>query len=118
MDLTRIAGYGPEVMFSVLKANTRIKAHHGPINGRLIVHLPLIVPENCGAIRVGEETRTWQVGQCLIFDDAFEHEAWNDSDRDRVVLILDIWNPQLSLAEREAFIALHRAAQDFERANL
>lgn len=115
MDLTRIPGYGPEVMFSVLKPKTRIKAHHGPINGRLIVHLPLIVPEDCGAIRVGPEKRTWQEGQCLIFDDAFEHEAWNESDQERVVLILDVWNPHLSPAEREAFIALHRAAQDFER---
>ncbi len=115
MDLMRIPGYAPEVMFSVLKPHTRIQPHFGSVNGRLVVHLPLIVPPHCGALRVMDEARGWTEGQCLIFDDAFEHEAWNESDQTRVVLILDIWNPQLSGPEREAFSILLQAAQHFER---
>ncbi len=114
LDLVRIPGYGPEVMFSVLAPHTRIKAHFGPVNGRVIVHLPLIVPENCGAIRVGDQQRAWKEGECLAFDDSFEHEAWNDSDARRVVLILDFWNPQLSAAERAAYTVLHTVSQTFE----
>lgn len=117
-DLHRVDGYGPEIMFSALKPHTRIKAHHGPINGRLIVHLPLIVPANCGGIRVGTETRSWEEGKCLIFDDAYEHEAWNDSDELRVVLIFDIWNPDVSNVERDAYSTLLTTAQRFERSRL
>ena len=89
----------PTVMFSLLRRGTRIPAHTGMLNTRLICHLPLIVPPGCG-FRVGNETREWQVGKLLIFDDTIEHEAWNESDEDRVVLIFDIWRPELSEAER------------------
>jgi len=102
LPLMRIPDHAPEILFSVLKPRTHIPPHTGVINGRLTVHLPLVVPENCGALRAGDEQRPWRVGECLIFDDSFVHEAWNDSDQTRVVLILDAWNPYLSEAEREA----------------
>jgi aspartate beta-hydroxylase len=89
---------GPTAVFSILDAKTRIPAHTGVSNTRLIVHLPLIVPPGCG-FRVGGEQREWQPGKAFVFDDTFEHEAWNDSDVPRAVLILDIWSPFLSAAE-------------------
>jgi aspartate beta-hydroxylase len=105
LPLMRIPDHAPEILFSVLKPRTRIPPHTGVINGRLTVHLPLIVPENCGALRAGDEQRSWRIGECLIFDDSFVHEAWNDSDQTRVVLILDAWNPHLAEPERSALSA-------------
>lgn len=102
LPLMRIPEHSPEILFSVLKPHTHIPPHTGVINGRLTVHLPLIVPENCGALRAGNEQRAWRMGECLVFDDSFVHEAWNDSDQTRVVLILDAWNPHLSDPERDA----------------
>ena len=64
-----------------------------------LLPVPLIVPPGC-RFRVGGETRTWQEGVALAFDDTIDHEAWNDSDQLRVVLIFDVWNPHLSLAEQ------------------
>lgn len=90
----------PNVFFSILKPRTRLPAHTGVSNARAIVHLPLIVPPGCG-FRVGGETREWQEGRAFAFDDTIEHEAWNDSDQPRVVLILDIWNPHLTSIERQ-----------------
>jgi len=95
-----LLGTGPSAVFSILDANTRIPPHTGVNNARLIVHLPLIVPAGCG-FRVGAETREWEPGKAFVFDDTIEHEAWNDSDQPRAVLILDTWNPYLSEAERE-----------------
>ncbi len=118
LDLNRVPGYGPEVMFSVLKPHSHIPAHYGTVNGRLVVHLPLIVPANCGALRVAGEDREWTTGKLMFFDDTFEHEAWNNSDEVRVVLIFDTWNPNLTTAEREAFCAVLGAAQQFERSAL
>lgn len=91
----------PIVLFSRLAANTHIPPHHGMLNTRLICHLPLTVPENCGALRCGSEQRIWAEGQTLIFDDSIEHEAWNNSNQERVVLLFDIWRPELTLEERE-----------------
>ena len=105
LPLMRIPDHSPEILFSVLKPHTHIPPHTGVINGRLTVHLPLIVPENCGALRAGDAQRAWRVGECLVFDDSFVHEAWNDSDQTRVVLILDAWNPQLDDLERSALAA-------------
>ncbi|MBJ7441806.1 MAG: aspartyl/asparaginyl beta-hydroxylase domain-containing protein [Sphingopyxis sp.] len=103
VPLPRIVN-SPTVMFSLLRAGARIAPHTGTHNARLICHLPLIVPPNCG-FRVGNEVREWEEGKLLIFDDTIEHEAWNDSGEDRVVLIFDIWRPELSAREREEIAA-------------
>jgi aspartate beta-hydroxylase len=94
-----VAGRGPTAFFSILDAGTRIPAHTGVTNTRLTVHLPLIVPPDCG-FRVGSETREWVPGKAWVFDDTIEHEAWNLSDVPRAILIFDVWNPFLTAAER------------------
>lgn len=94
-----------EVFFSALKPGTHIPPHHGLANSRLTVHLPLVVPENCG-IRVGKDAHTWTEGEVFAFDDSFEHEAWNRAEDDtRVVLIFEAWHPDLSPDEQAAVTA-------------
>ncbi len=101
----RLRNRSPAAMFSALAPRTRIPPHTGVANVRLVVHVPLIIPRGCG-LRVGGEVRQWRRNEALVFDDAIEHEAWNDSDQLRVVLIFDIWNPSLSPVEREAVAAV------------
>jgi aspartyl/asparaginyl beta-hydroxylase (cupin superfamily) len=101
------------VLFSLLRPGAHIPAHHGFLNTRLIVHLPLIVPPGC-RFRVGNQTREWVEGRAWVFDDTIEHEAWNDSDRLRVVMIFDHWHPQLSVAERRLITALNDALYGFD----
>ena len=96
----RIESRAPTAFFSILDANTRIPAHVGVTNTRCTVHLPLIVPPGCG-FRVGGTTREWVPGEAWVFDDTIDHEAWNESDTPRAILIFDIWNPFLSPAERD-----------------
>ncbi len=91
----------PMVLFSILAPGMHIPLHHGMLNTRLICHLPLVVPENC-RLRVGNHTRTVREGEVLIFDDSIEHEAWNDSNAPRAILLFEIWRPELSAAERAA----------------
>lgn len=79
--------------FSYLPAHTQIKPHVGFTKMVLRAHLGLIIPEQCG-IRVGDQVRGWEPGKVLSFDDSFEHEAWNNSDQDRFILMLDIANPK------------------------
>jgi aspartate beta-hydroxylase len=105
VPLTDARGRTPSVLFSLLKPGTRIQPHNGQINARLICHLPLIVPPGCG-LRVGNETRPWVMGETLIFDDTIEHEAWNNSAETRVVLLFEVWRPELTAAERAAVAAL------------
>jgi aspartate beta-hydroxylase len=87
------------IYVSRLRAHTHIDAHRGPTNLRVRCHLGLDVPEGDCAIRVGADTRRWTEGRCLVFDDYFEHEAWNHTDEDRLVLIVDLWHPGLSETE-------------------
>ena len=101
----KIAGRSPNLMFSLLDPKTSIPPHHGIINTRLVLHIPLIVPNDC-ALRVGDETRTWEPGTAMIFDDTIEHEAWNDSDALRVVLLGDVWRPELDAGEQAAIARL------------
>ena len=113
--LVYIREHAPEVLFSVLTPGTHILPHRGVTNARVVCHLPLIVPEDC-ALVVGGETHHWREGQGIVFDDTFEHEAWNRGTRTRAVLIVDVWNPHLSPAERDAFTELVAAIGDFNRA--
>ena len=114
LPLARTPGQSPEVFFSILKPGAHIPPHHGLTNYKLAVHLPLVIPPDC-TIRVGNETRSWSDGQCLIFDDSFRHEAWNNSGELRAVLILDTWNPQLTAAERSALTAVLGVVQELAR---
>jgi aspartate beta-hydroxylase len=102
-----IPSRGPTAFFSILDAHTHIPPHTGSTNARLTVHLPLILPGAC-RFRVGGETREWRAGEAWVFDDTIEHEAWNDADAPRAILIFDVWNPQLTALERdlvrEAFV--------------
>jgi len=78
-------------MFSILEPGTHISRHRGPYKGVLRCHLAIVVPQNeklC-AIQVNGETRFWKEGETLVFDDTFEHEAWNNSDELRAVLFVD-----------------------------
>lgn len=109
LDQPHIRGASPNAMFSLLAPRTRIPPHTGVANTRLVCHLPLIVPSGCG-FRVGASTREWRVGESFVFDDTIEHEAWNDSDELRVVLIVDLWQPSLSPDERSAIAAVISAA--------
>ena len=105
-------GRSPMVVFSVLQAKTRIPPHTGVSNTRLVALLPLIVPDGCG-LRVGSETRAWREGEAWVFDDTIEHEAWNESDQPRTILIFDVWNPRLSETERAAITAVMAAMDAF-----
>ena len=113
VPMADIAGLCPNAMFSVLAPHTHIPPHQGETNARLVAHLPLIVPPGCW-YRVGFEKREWKVGELLIFDDSIEHEAGNDSDEIRVLLIFDVWNPLLEPAERAMVKALTAASREFE----
>ena len=105
-------GRTPVALFSLLKPKTHIPPHVGASNARLLTHLPLIVPPGCG-FRVGNTTREWQPGKAWVFDDSIEHEAWNDSDALRVILIFDVWHPSLKEEERRMIGALSGALAAF-----
>ena len=106
--LARVPNRSPVVLFSLLKPGTHIPPHNGLVNTRLICHLPLVVPAGC-RFRVGNETREWVEGQAWAFDDSIDHEAWNDSDQTRVILLFDVWRPELTLVERELVTELFAA---------
>lgn len=109
----------PSVLFSLLRPGAHIPAHTGFVNTRLICHLPLIVPEGC-QFRVGNEVRSWVEGKAWVFDDTIEHEAWNNSKETRVILLFEIWRPELTMEERRLVSAMFAAidAHDGEKAVL
>ncbi len=81
--------------FSILAPGKHIPLHRGPYQGLLRVHLGLLVPEpreHC-RIEVGGEIRHWREGKCLVFDDTYKHQVWNDTEGTRVVLFLDVRRP-------------------------
>lgn len=114
-----IGGHYNHAFFSALSPKTHVAKHHGPTNKKLRCHLPLVVPpgDSC-RLRVGSETVLVQEGQCFVFDDSFEHEAWNDdASRSRIVLIVDVWHPDLTAAELKflSFLRNSRLRMDKSR---
>lgn len=106
-----IPGLGPVAMFSRLRPGTHITPHSGMVNARLLCHLPLIVPPGCW-FRVGSQVREWEPGRPMIFDDSIEHEARNESDQTRVVLIFDVWRPELTEEERRFVTSVFQVIED------
>jgi aspartate beta-hydroxylase len=115
LPLVHVREHGPEVLYSVFTPGTHLLPHRGVTNTRLVGHLPLIIPENC-ALNVGGELHHWQPGKVVVFDDTYEHEAWNRSQQTRVVMIFDVWHPGLTDVERLAVADLVTAIGDFRKA--
>ncbi len=113
LPMTDQPGFAPTAVFSALEAHTHIPPHSGSANTRLLVHLPLILP-GPARFRVGAETRPWRMGEAWVFDDSINHEAWNDADQLRVILIFDVWNPLLSAAERALITTMMAAKNTFQ----
>ncbi len=105
-------GSAPSVLFSKLSPHTRIPPHNGLFNTRYICHLPLIIPEKCG-FRVGNDTREWEEGKVWIFDDSIEHEAWNESEEDRYILLFEVWKPELTSVERQMIDQIVSSVEEF-----
>jgi aspartyl/asparaginyl beta-hydroxylase (cupin superfamily) len=112
VPFAQLKNRSPSVLFSLLRPGARIPPHTGEINARLICHLPLIVPPNC-ALRVGNDTRAVVEGKAWVFDDTMEHEAWNRSSETRVILLLEIWRPELTLEERALVSAMFEAIEAY-----
>jgi aspartate beta-hydroxylase len=102
IELCRIADQSPEICFSVLRPGTHILPHYGVTNLRLVMHLPLVVPPDCALNVTDGGSHAWQEGRLVMFDDTFQHEAWNRSSSSRVILLMDCWNPHLTPVERDA----------------
>jgi len=105
VPVVHVPGRSPSVLFSMLRPGAHVPAHHGFVNTRLIVHLPLVVPPGC-RFRVGNETREWVEGQAWLFDDTIEHEAWNPSGQTRIILLFEVWRPEFTANERAYVSAL------------
>lgn len=113
LPIPKIKRRSPMALISILKPGTHIPPHHGMLNTRLICHIPLVVPEGC-RLRVGCETREVVDGQAMIFDDSFEHEAWNNGDAVRAVLLFEIWRPEISEEEKVALTAMFEAVTGYD----
>jgi aspartyl/asparaginyl beta-hydroxylase (cupin superfamily) len=112
VPLCHIGPRAPSVMLSLLRPHAKIPPHSGMLNCRYICHFPLVIPPKCG-FRVGEQTREWREGELMVFDDTVEHEAWNDSDQNRLVLIFDVWRPELSADEQQMVQTLFAAVDNY-----
>ena len=106
----RVPGKAPTAFFSILRPHAHIPPHTGVTNTRAIIHLPLVIPEGCW-LRVGGETRHWVEGEAFAFDDTIEHEALNPTDKMRIVLIFDVWNPHLTQRERDQLYRMFELQQ-------
>ena len=92
--------------FSALTPGTHIIKHHGPTNKKLRIHLPLVGAAG-SELRVAEHHVGNKEGECMVFDDSFEHEAWHKGVDTRVVLVFDVWHPDLSDKEVHFLSSLH-----------
>ncbi|XP_060133766.1 aspartyl/asparaginyl beta-hydroxylase isoform X2 [Zootoca vivipara] len=95
-----------QIKYSVMHPGTHVWPHTGPTNCRLRMHLGLVIPKEGCQIRCAEETRFWEEGKILIFDDSFEHEVWQDADAYRLIFIVDVWHPELTSQQRRSLPAI------------
>ena len=114
LSLCRIKAQAPEILFSALRPGSHILPHRGVTNTRLVMHLPLQVPEGCALHLEGFEPHRWREGELVMFDDTYLHEAWNRSDTTRVILLMDCWNPHLTEAEQAAVATFIERVSDLK----
>uniref|UniRef100_G1PT33 Aspartyl/asparaginyl beta-hydroxylase n=1 Tax=Myotis lucifugus TaxID=59463 RepID=G1PT33_MYOLU len=95
-----------QIKYSIMHPGTHVWPHTGPTNCRLRMHLGLVIPKEGCKIRCANETKTWEEGKVLIFDDSFEHEVWQDATSFRLIFIVDVWHPELTPQQRRSLPAI------------
>lgn len=110
--MPRIPGRAPNALWSRLKPGAHIAPHVGMLNTRLICHVPVRTAPGC-TLRVGGETRGWEPGVPLVFDDSVEHEARNAGPEERVILLFEIWRPEIPLEDRETLSRIFQAIDTY-----
>ncbi|XP_070924306.1 aspartyl/asparaginyl beta-hydroxylase isoform X25 [Macaca nemestrina] len=95
-----------QIKYSIMHPGTHVWPHTGPTNCRLRMHLGLVIPKEGCKIRCANETKTWEEGKVLIFDDSFEHEVWQDASSFRLIFIVDVWHPELTPQQRRSLPAI------------
>uniref|UniRef100_A0A8I4A2D8 Aspartyl/asparaginyl beta-hydroxylase n=1 Tax=Callithrix jacchus TaxID=9483 RepID=A0A8I4A2D8_CALJA len=95
-----------QIKYSIMHPGTHVWPHTGPTNCRLRMHLGLVIPKEGCKIRCADETKTWEEGKVLIFDDSFEHEVWQDASSFRLIFIVDVWHPELTPQQRRSLPAI------------
>lgn len=110
--MPRIVGRAPNAHWSRLKPGAHIIPHAGMLNCRLICHIPILTASNC-TLRVGSETRIWESGRPLIFDDSIEHEARNEGTSERVVLLFEVWRPEIPEEDRNTITRMLEAIGEY-----
>lgn len=110
--MPRVPGRAPNALWSRLRPGAHITPHVGMLNTRLICHIPIRPAAGC-TLRVGGETRRWEPGLPLIFDDSVEHEARNDGSEVRVVLLFEIWRPEIPPADRDVLTRMFAAINGY-----
>lgn len=108
VPLVRIPGRSPNAHWSRLLPGAHIAPHVGMLNTRLICHVPIQTAPACW-LRVGSERREWIDGVPLVFDDSIEHEARNEGPDERVVLLFEVWRPEIAESDREAIGRIFQA---------
>ena len=112
VPLFDVAGRSPSAYLSLLRPGAHIPPHTGMLNCRYICHLPLVVPPGCG-FRVGGTTVEWQEGRLMVFDDSVDHEAWNRGSQDRLILLFEVWSPDLTDLEIKLIRVLLEAVDTY-----
>lgn len=122
IELCQVEDEAPEICFSTLLPGSNILPHFGVTNTRSVMHLPLVVPPGCALNIIGVGEHHWRAGELMMFDDSYQHEAWNRSSSVRIILLMDCWNPHLSAVEKlavrqlvETISGLHRGDQAGQR---
>uniref|UniRef100_H0WVG2 Aspartate beta-hydroxylase n=2 Tax=Otolemur garnettii TaxID=30611 RepID=H0WVG2_OTOGA len=95
-----------QIKYSIMHPGTHVWPHTGPTNCRLRMHLGLVIPKEGCKIRCANETKSWEEGKVLIFDDSFEHEVWQDASSFRLIFIVDVWHPELTAQQRRSLPAI------------
>ena len=88
--------------FSNLENGSEILPHYGPCNIRLRIHLGIEIPDNECFIEIAGNSKKWNEGKCIVFDDTFIHSVQNKSGKRRIILLIDTWHPELHYSEKEA----------------
>lgn len=112
LPLYGIEGLVSGAKLSALKPGLKVPPHFGLNNTTLNIHLPLVVPGDCG-ITVGGETRQYELGKCLVFDDSFIHDIWNKASERLIVLSFEVWKPGITEIEKQALEEAAKAENDW-----
>jgi aspartyl/asparaginyl beta-hydroxylase len=104
-DVVAATEWAIAINYQIMRPGVKLGRHVDISNFFVTYQAGVVIPPGCG-LEVAGEARAWAPGDCVAFNNAYLHDAWNHGASTRVLFSAYVMYPGLNDLQRRALLHL------------